>query len=200
MRTFKAIAGQSIYDVCLQTYGTLDYLYKLMEDNGIEGLNETVYSGQTFVWDDSLVVDQLINAAFAASGVNYATDMASLGNVYYTVERGPIQNIPNGSSTPYVPPGGGSGGLTSYKVTMNTTWTSGADGTTVITPLDINGNNLQGCDIVQIELEIKPLIPEGQVGAQYVWNKSLGVLTLINNTYADFAQTLSILYNKTVTQ
>jgi len=198
MRIFKAIAGQSIYDVCLQTYGTLDYLYKLMQDNGINGLNENIYSGQTFVWDDTLVVDQLVNAAFAASNVYYSTSMSGLGNVYYTVERGPIQNIPNGPAIPYTPPSAPVS--TSYKVTLNTTWTSGADSTTVITPLDINGNNLAGCDIIQIELEIKPLIPEGQVGAQYVWNKSIGVLTLINNTYADYGQTLSILYNKIVSQ
>lgn len=200
MRTFKAIAGQSIYDVCLQTYGSLDYLYKLMEDNGVQGLNDDVVSGQTFTWDDTLVVDQLINAAFAASDQYYSTDMARLGNVYYAVERGPIQNIPNGPATPYTPPGGGGGGLTSYQLTLNTTWTSGADGTQVIVPLDINGGSLAGCDIIQVELEIKPLIPEGQVGAQYVWNRALGILTLTNNTYADFGQTLSILYNKTVTQ
>jgi hypothetical protein len=196
MRTFNAIAGQSIYDVCLQTYGSLDYLYKLMQDNGIQGLNEPVSSRQPFVWDDSLVVDQVQNAAFAASKTYYSTDMAGLGNVYYVVERGPITNIPNQPSTPYQP---GGGGPDSYIVTLNTTWTSGADGTTVITPLDINGNSLAGSDIIQIELEIKPLIPEGQVNAQYVWNKALGVLTLTNNTYADFGQTLSILYNKLIT-
>jgi hypothetical protein len=196
MQTFNAIAGQSIYDVCLQTYGSLDYLFKLMQDNGVPGLNENVSSRQPFVWDDSLVLDQVQNAAFAASRVYYSTDMSFLGNVYYTVQRGPISNIPNQPATPYNPatPGGGS-----YIVTLNTTWTSGADGTQVITPLDINGNNLIGCDIVQIELEIKPLIPEGQVGAQYVWNKALGILTLTNNTYADFGQTLSILYNKLIT-
>lgn len=196
MRIFNAIAGQSIYDVCLQTYGSLDYLYKLMQDNGIPGLNENVSSRQPFAWDDSLVVDQVQNAAFAASRVYYSTDMSFLGNVYYTVQRGPISNIPNQPATPYNPATPGSG---SYIVTLNTTWTSGADGTQVITPLDINGNSLAGCDIVQIELEIKPLIPEGQVGAQYVWNKALGILTLTNNTYADFGQTLSILYNKLIT-
>lgn len=195
MQTFNAIAGQSIYDVCLQTYGSLDYLYKLMQDNGIAGVNENVYSRQPFVWDDSLVVDQVQNAAFAASKVFYSTDMSYLGNVYYTVQRGPISNIPNQPSTPYAPP---VVGPDQYIVTLNTTWTSGADGTQVITPLDINGNSLAGCDIIQVELEIKPLIPEGQIGAQYVWNKTLGVLTLTNNTYADFGQTLSILYNKLV--
>jgi hypothetical protein len=193
MRTFNAIAGQSIYDVCLQTYGSLDYLYKLMQDNGILGLNENVSSRQSFAWDDSLVVDQLQNAAFAASKVYYSTDMSYLGNVYYSINRGPISNIPNVPGTPYTPP---APAPENYNATLNTTWTSGADGIQAITPLDINGNSLAGVDIIQVELEIKPLIPEGQVGAQYVWNKQLGILTLTNNTYADFGQTLSILYNK----
>ena len=115
--------------------------------------------------------------------------------MYYVVNQGPINSIPNQNPTPYVPPGSGSN---TYMVTLATTWTSNADGTTVITPLSISGGSLAGFDILQIELEIKPLIPEGQVGAQYVWNKSQGILTLVNNTYADQGQTLSILYTKLV--
>lgn len=193
MRTFKAIAGQSIYDVCLQTYGSLDYLYKLLQDNGINGLNEDVSSGQPFIWDDSLVVDQLANAAYAESKKFYSTNVSGLGNVYYVVNgSGAIVPIP---SEPYAPPTPEN----TYQMVLGTSWTSSADGVQVITPLDINGNTLVGFDIIQIELEIKPLIPEGQPNAQYVWNKLTGVLTLVNNTYADYGQTLYILYSKIVT-
>lgn len=73
MQTYKAINGQSIYDVCLQTYGSLDYLYKIMQDNAFAGLDEIVVSGQEFVWDDSLVINQQVNAAFLATGQLYST-------------------------------------------------------------------------------------------------------------------------------
>lgn len=73
MQTYKAINGQSIYDVCLQTYGSLDYLFKLMQDNAFAGLDEIVISGQEFFWDDSLVINQQVNAAFLATGQLYST-------------------------------------------------------------------------------------------------------------------------------
>lgn len=190
MRIYSAIAGQSIYDVCLQTYGSLDYLYRLMQDNGIEGLNEQIYSRQEFVWDDSLVVDQLINAAFAATGQRYSTDMSSLGNVYYVTQQAPINSVPNVPSTPYVPPT--ASGI--YTVTLSTSFTSNQDGVTVLTPLDINGNPLIGCDIVQVEREIKPLF-----SSQWSWNKTTGVLTLLNGVTVDLDVSLFILYSKTVT-
>lgn len=194
MQTYNAIAGQSIYDVCLQTYGSLNYLFKLMQDNNIQGLDELVSSRQPFVWDDTLVVDQLVNAAFAATNTRYSTDMAGLGNVYWVVNQEPINSVPNSSPTPFTP----QTPQTGYSVTLATTWTSPADSVTVITPLDINGNTLVGCDVIQVEMEIKPLVPEGQPGAQWVWNKLTGVLTLINNTYADQGVLVSILYTKLV--
>lgn len=196
MQTYKATDGQSIYDVCLQTYGSLDYLFRLMQDNGITGLNESVVSRQQFTWDDSFVTDQQINAAFAASNTTYSTDVSPLGSVYYVVNNGGAI-VPNQPSEPYSPPVSPSSNT--YQMVYNTTFTSGADSTTVITPLSISGGSLAGYDILQIELEIKPLIPEGQAGAQYVWNKAQGILTLINNTYADAGQTLSILYSKIIT-
>jgi hypothetical protein len=73
MQIYKAINGQSIYDVCLQTYGSLDYIYKLMQDNAFAGLDDKVISGQDFVWDDSLVINQRVNAAFLSSDKLFAT-------------------------------------------------------------------------------------------------------------------------------
>jgi hypothetical protein len=189
MRIYSAIAGQSIYDVCLQTYGSLDYLYKLMQDNGIEGLDEQIYSRQEFVWDDSLVVNQLINAAFSATNQLYSTDMTSLGNVYFVTQQSPIIGIPNVPSAPYVPPV--AAGI--YTVILSTSFTSNQDGTTQVTPLDINSNNLIGYDIVQVEREIKPLF-----NTDWSWNKATGVLSLLNGKTIDAGESLFILYSKTV--
>jgi hypothetical protein len=34
LKNYKAVNGQSIYDVCLNTYGTLDRLIKQLVDSG----------------------------------------------------------------------------------------------------------------------------------------------------------------------
>lgn len=54
-REFKAVDMSTIYDVCLNTYGNLDYLVKLMVDNSFLGVNTYPTAGQIFVYDDSLV-------------------------------------------------------------------------------------------------------------------------------------------------
>lgn len=55
--TQKYIArpGQSIYDICLQTYGTLDLLTKLCIDNGLDGIEDAFPIGKIFTFDASLI-------------------------------------------------------------------------------------------------------------------------------------------------
>jgi hypothetical protein len=158
-----------------------------MQDNDISGLNESVLSGQPFVWDDNLVMDQQLNAAFAATNTRYSTDVSPLGSVYYVVNNGGAI-VPNNSDNPYTPPS-----QNSYQMVLSTSYTSNMDGKTVLSPLDINGNSLAGFDIVQIEKEIKPLKAN-----QFVWNKPQGVLTLVNGVTLDDTETLFILYSKIV--
>jgi hypothetical protein len=72
-RKFVAVDGQSLVDVCLNTYGTLDYLLKLIQDSGVVNLNADVSSQQVFLFDDSLVVDQSTIGQNQAAGIYYAT-------------------------------------------------------------------------------------------------------------------------------
>lgn len=55
MKEFKAISNSTIYDVCMNTYGTLDYLVKLLVDNNINDINVNPTNGQIFLYDDTLV-------------------------------------------------------------------------------------------------------------------------------------------------
>lgn len=55
IKEFKAVDMSTIYDVCLNTYGNLDLLVKLMVDNGHNGVNEYPTAGQVYVYDDTLV-------------------------------------------------------------------------------------------------------------------------------------------------
>lgn len=70
---FNAFNGQSLLDVCLNTYGSLDYLLKLVQDNGIANVNVVPVSGQAFVYDDSLVIDQSTLQQTTAAGIIYCT-------------------------------------------------------------------------------------------------------------------------------
>ncbi len=73
MTNYTAQAGQSIWDVCLNTYATLDLIVKLMQDNGFLNIDTAPYSGQVFAFDETLVADQNITAIATQNGTPYAT-------------------------------------------------------------------------------------------------------------------------------
>ena len=53
--TYTATNGQSILDVCLNTYGTADYIYKLIKDSGYSDLDIIPKTGDVFIFDEKLV-------------------------------------------------------------------------------------------------------------------------------------------------
>mgnify|MGYP000853902556 CR=1 FL=1 len=57
MTTFIAISNSTIFDVCLNTYGTLDLLVKLMVDNNHEGVSTYPVNGQEFIYDETQSVN-----------------------------------------------------------------------------------------------------------------------------------------------
>lgn len=71
MQNYNSANGQSLLDVCLSVYGTLDYLYKLIVDNNISGVDYDPTTGQVFVYDDSLTVNS--NAFQKRSVAKYST-------------------------------------------------------------------------------------------------------------------------------
>lgn len=191
LKNYKAVNGQSIYDVCLNAYGSLDTLIKLLIDSGEgQGVNNIPASRQEYIFDDSLVVDQSINQAYTLSGIYYATLLGTNGQTYYIVKQNPPKVIPDTGLPPVEPPINTDDMLTQV---AGTQFISGADGTTVITPLDKDGGSMIGYDLVQIEKEIRPI-----VNANWVWNKTTGILTLTNGETIDSGQVLYIIYTKVV--
>jgi hypothetical protein len=69
MLSIIATSGQSIYDLCLMTYGDLKYVYKLIQDSKIVSLNEPTLSGKEIIFDPMLVQDSLFYNALLRSGV-----------------------------------------------------------------------------------------------------------------------------------
>ena len=69
MLSIIATAGQSIYDLCLMTYGDLKYVYKLIQDSNIVNLNEPTLSGKEIIFDPTLVQDSLFYNALLRNGL-----------------------------------------------------------------------------------------------------------------------------------
>lgn len=191
LKNYKAVNGQSIYDVCLNTYGTLDRLVKqLVDSGGTQGVNDIPASGQVYVYDDELVEATAVSQAYLLTNIRYATVNGTNGQTYYIINQNQPPTIPPGSQPPIVTPPNPDDMVTQVNGAQ---FVSGADGTTVMTLMDKDGNSMIGNDLIQIEKEIRPI-----VNANWVWNKNSGVLTLINGETIDNGQTLFYLYSKII--
>lgn len=81
MKIFNAVDGQSLLDVCLNVYLSLDYLVKLMQDNGVDNVNAAVVSGQVFLYDDTITADQTATVQNIQQRIFYATKARSTGRL-----------------------------------------------------------------------------------------------------------------------
>jgi hypothetical protein len=54
MTKFIAISNSTILDVCMNTYGSLNYLAKLMVENNHVNINTYPIVGQEFIFDENL--------------------------------------------------------------------------------------------------------------------------------------------------
>jgi hypothetical protein len=70
---YTALEGQSIYDVCANTYGDLNKLRKLITDNNIGSVNDQNLARQVFKFDTSLIKDNSLFNVNNNSNVIYAT-------------------------------------------------------------------------------------------------------------------------------
>lgn len=189
IQTYQAIHGQSLYDICLQTYGDLGLLTKLLSDNGIDSLNVIPYSRQPFLWDDSLVADQGLNTGFSQSGTVFATEAGLIGNTFYSITGTPPLYKSPGTGQP-IPPNAQDDMITQVS---STSYTSNADGMVTFALLDKNGNSMIGNSIAEVTIEIKPL-----KNSQWSWNTTTGFITLLGGLTLDNAQTLFAIYTSVI--
>jgi len=69
--------GQSIYDICIQTYGSLDLLYKLIQDNNLTNIDATLQPGTTLQWDSSLITDNSFYGYLQRNSLNIGTALSN---------------------------------------------------------------------------------------------------------------------------
>lgn len=98
MQQYNCQNGQSWYDVCLNTYGSLDYLGKLVSDNGGE-LNVQPTTNTVIYWDQSLVKDSSLLSLIKNNGYVYNTgvSLAGLTVSAYSFGESEITFEPDGS-------------------------------------------------------------------------------------------------------
>lgn len=60
MKSIVAQYGQSVIDLCLMAYGTLDYLQQFCTSNGVTNLTDMVASGTVFYYNPLNVIDQTL--------------------------------------------------------------------------------------------------------------------------------------------
>jgi len=56
---YESKKGQNIYDVCLQTYGVLEHLLKLVTDNNLGSVGAN-FEYKIFIFDENLIKDNAL--------------------------------------------------------------------------------------------------------------------------------------------
>lgn len=186
MLQFTAIEGQSLWDVCLNTYGSFDNIIKLLQDNNVDNINVSPISGQVFNWDETLVQDQAVNQRSSNSKIIYATKVLLNGSVLSIIKGGSNSTLSGtGAGVPWTPQNPGS--MIKYQKTAEVQFIGAGGETSVIL------SELIGSSIVQITREIQPLKT-----ADYGFNPANGQVTLSGNPLGA-SETLYIIYGQIIT-
>ena len=182
---YNGINGQTLLDVCLYTYGSLDFFYKLLQDSSVPSASDPVYTGQAFTWDQTLVVDAQILRTTTLGNIRYATAISGNGSTFAIIIGGgqPLPPSGGGGVGPILPPTSPN----MYQKTSATTYTATTDDESIITLVI-----LEGKEILQIERNIQPLLP-----SEFIYNSTSGVITLTNPMLA--GESLFILYTEMIT-
>jgi hypothetical protein len=73
IKTLKLQENQSVFDACLMTYGNLEHAYKLLQDSGIDSINETDLAQRTLTYDSILIDDNALYNSIKSGGFAFAT-------------------------------------------------------------------------------------------------------------------------------
>lgn len=187
MTNYSSLSGQSVLDVCMNTYGSFDLIVKLMMDSDFDNINAIPYGGQQFTYDETLVANQPVTSSANVNNTIYSTLQTNRGNILSTItDNGGVSNVL--PTSPYIPPNSNNPNVKYYEQTAEVQFASNADGTASI-PL----SELIDASIVEMNIEGLPV-----KDAQYGFNASSGTITLSGGRVVDAGQTLFIIYTKII--
>lgn len=78
MSEFKSQTNQTVIDVCMQTYGDLNQMYKLIKDSGFLNISTYPPPLTPFIFNEKLVVDAVFAGYLKTNGIiiNTGTGLA----------------------------------------------------------------------------------------------------------------------------
>lgn len=86
IQRYTSKEGQSLYDICLTVYGSIDSIYKLIQDSNIDSTNEGDLRNKVFTYSvklqaDSLLVNHIIKSAIVFSTLD-TSSIIQMGDGY----------------------------------------------------------------------------------------------------------------------
>lgn len=89
-KNIKALASQTLHDIALQEYGSIEALFDVIQDNNIESVNESVYPDDQFTIDANKVMVKPIVNMFIEKKVKPASasndDSEIISGAFVTLE------------------------------------------------------------------------------------------------------------------
>jgi hypothetical protein len=79
---YFSLSGQSLYDICLQCYSSLDGLYKLIQDNNINSVDTTATEQINIKYNNTLNKDNKVNFNILKKNIKFVT---AIGVVNYRI-------------------------------------------------------------------------------------------------------------------
>lgn len=88
MRNIEVKYGQSLFDIALQYYGSIEAVFWIVEDNNLNGIVDNVYEGDSLQIRDTLMNKQIVTelSKVTVATIYNESDRAS-GIGYMQVER-----------------------------------------------------------------------------------------------------------------
>lgn len=82
IKTFTGRENQSVYDLCLMAYGSLDNLYKLIQDSNIDNTNERSFYQKIVTYDENFTTDKIFYERVIKAGTIINTGPLSNSSSY----------------------------------------------------------------------------------------------------------------------
>lgn len=73
IQSYTSKEGQSLYDICLTVYGSIDSIYKLIQDSNIDSTNEGDLRNKVFTYSVKLQSDSLLVNHINKSAIVFST-------------------------------------------------------------------------------------------------------------------------------
>ncbi len=85
MSNIIVLNGQSLFDIALQEYGSIEAVFQLADDNGITNITDSLIPGTELIIDENMIIDKNVvnyyknNAIYPANEVRTGVGYMAIG-------------------------------------------------------------------------------------------------------------------------